>query len=62
MSQIAHAYNPNYSEGRDQENHSSKLAQANSSQDLILKKKPPQKNGWQSGSSSKSTCLASMRP
>jgi hypothetical protein len=34
---VAHAYNPSYSGGRDQENHSSKPAQANSSQDPILK-------------------------
>jgi hypothetical protein len=28
---VAHAYNPSYSRGRDQEDHSSKPAQANSS-------------------------------
>jgi hypothetical protein len=36
----AHAYNPSYSGGRGQEDHSSKLAQANSLQDPILKKSP----------------------
>jgi hypothetical protein len=30
---VAHACNPNYSGGRDQEDHSAKLAQANSLQD-----------------------------
>jgi hypothetical protein len=39
---VAHVYNPRYSEGRDQENHSSKPAQANSSLDAIVKK-PSQK-------------------
>jgi hypothetical protein len=34
----AHAYNPGYSEGRDQKTHCSKPAWANSSQDPILKK------------------------
>jgi hypothetical protein len=33
---VAHAYNPCYSGGKDQEDHSSKPAQANSSQDPIL--------------------------
>jgi hypothetical protein len=32
-----HACNPSYSGGRDQEDHSLKLAQANSSKDPILK-------------------------
>jgi hypothetical protein len=35
---VAHAYNPSYSGGRDQEDLSSKPAQENSSQDLYLKK------------------------
>jgi hypothetical protein len=35
---VAHACNPSYSGGRDQEDQGSKPAQANSSQDLILKK------------------------
>jgi hypothetical protein len=34
---VAHAYNPSYSGGRDQEDHGSKPAQANSAQDPILK-------------------------
>jgi hypothetical protein len=42
---VAHAYNPRYSGGRDQEDHGSKLAWANSSWDPILKKKS-QKKGW----------------
>jgi hypothetical protein len=36
---IAHAYNPCYSGGRDQEDCGSKPVQANSSRDPILKKK-----------------------
>jgi hypothetical protein len=35
---VAHACNPCYSGGRDQEDHCSRAAQANSSQDPILKK------------------------
>jgi hypothetical protein len=35
---VAHTYNPSYSGGRDQENHSSKPARANSSRDPFLKK------------------------
>jgi hypothetical protein len=35
---VAHAYNPSYSEGRDQKDGSSKSVWANSSQDTILKK------------------------
>jgi hypothetical protein len=35
---VAHTYNPNYSGGRDQEDHGQKTAHANSSQDPILKK------------------------
>jgi hypothetical protein len=34
---VAHTCNPSYSGGRDQEDHSSKPAQANSSQDPISK-------------------------
>jgi hypothetical protein len=34
---VAHVCNPSYSVGRDQEDHSSKPAQANSLQDSILK-------------------------
>jgi hypothetical protein len=33
---VANPYNPSYSGGRDQEDHSSKPAQANSSRDTIL--------------------------
>jgi hypothetical protein len=35
---VAHAYNPSYSEGRDQEDWGSKPTQANSSRGPILKK------------------------
>jgi hypothetical protein len=35
---VAHACNPSYLEGRDQEDHGSKPARAKSSQDPILKK------------------------
>jgi hypothetical protein len=35
---VAHACNPSYSGGRDQKDHGLKPAQANSSQDPILKK------------------------
>jgi hypothetical protein len=46
---LAHTCNPSYSGGRDQEAHGSLLAQANSSQDPILKKLITKK-GWWSGS------------
>jgi hypothetical protein len=46
---VAHACNPSYSEGRDQEDHSSKPAWPNTSRDPIWKKKS-QKKGWWSGS------------
>jgi hypothetical protein len=41
---VAHIYNPSYSGGKDQEDHSSKLAQGNNSQDLISEK-PNTKKG-----------------
>jgi hypothetical protein len=55
---VAHACNPGYSEGRDQEDGSSKPAQANSLKDLILKKpitwgikkKKITEKGWWNGS------------
>jgi hypothetical protein len=37
---VAHACDPSYSGGRDQEDHGLKPAQGNSSQDPILKKNP----------------------
>jgi hypothetical protein len=46
---LAHACNPNYSGGRDQEDHILKPARANSSQDPISKILNPKK-GWWSGS------------
>jgi hypothetical protein len=45
----AHAYNPSYSGGRDQEDHGSKPVQANSSMRPYLEK-PFTKTGWWSGS------------
>jgi hypothetical protein len=47
--QVVHTYNPSYSGGRDQEDHSSKPARANSSWDPISKL-PITKKGWQSSS------------
>jgi hypothetical protein len=47
---VAHACNPNNSGGSDQEDHGSKPAWANSSQDPISKKKNIAKKGWWSGS------------
>jgi hypothetical protein len=46
---MAHACNPSYSGGRDQEDHGSKPVWANSSQDPILKK-PITRKGWWSDS------------
>jgi hypothetical protein len=40
---VAHTYNSSYSGGRDQEDHGSKPAQANSSQDPSSKKYPHKK-------------------
>jgi hypothetical protein len=40
---VAHAYNHNYSGGRDQEDQGSKPAQANSVQEPISKKPIPKK-------------------
>jgi hypothetical protein len=40
---VAHTYNSSYSGGRDQDDHSSKPAEANRSPDTILKKNPSQK-------------------
>jgi hypothetical protein len=40
---VARVCNPNYSGGRDQEDHGGKPAQANSSQDPISNKNPSQK-------------------
>jgi hypothetical protein len=48
--QVAHTCNPNYSRGRDQDDCSSKSAQANSLWDPILKKKIITKMRWWSGS------------
>jgi hypothetical protein len=40
---VAHTYNPSYSGGRDQEDHGSKPACKNNSQDPMSKNTPPQK-------------------
>jgi hypothetical protein len=49
QAQVAHAYHPSYSGGRDREDNGSKPAWANSSPDPILRK-PIEKKGWQSDS------------
>jgi hypothetical protein len=46
---VAHACNPSYSGGRDQEARGSKPAQANNSRDPISKK-PVTRKDWWSGS------------
>jgi hypothetical protein len=46
---VAHAYNPSYSGGRDQEDHGSKLGRANSSRDPISKKTFTKKRGRADG-------------
>jgi hypothetical protein len=48
----AHAYNPSYSASRDQKDHGSKPAGANSSGDPISKTSS-QKKGWWNGSKCK---------
>jgi hypothetical protein len=47
---VAHACNPSYSRGRDQEDHGLKLARENSSSNPILKIHNA-KMGWRCGSS-----------
>jgi hypothetical protein len=49
---VVHACNPCYSGDRDEEDHSSKPASANSSQDSVLKK-PITKNCWRRGKKKK---------
>jgi hypothetical protein len=48
---VAHACNPTYSGGRDQEDHGSKPVQASSSQDPVSTK-PIKKRGWWSSNPS----------
>jgi hypothetical protein len=43
---VAHAYNPSYLEGRDQEDLGSRPAQANSLRDPILRKPITKKDWW----------------
>jgi hypothetical protein len=43
---VAHICNPSYSGGRDQEDHSSKPARANSSQDSNSKNLSQEKGWW----------------
>jgi hypothetical protein len=43
---VAHACNPSYLGGRDQDDHGWKPAQANSSRDPISKNKPFTREGW----------------
>jgi hypothetical protein len=43
---VTHTYNPSYSRGRDQEDHGSKPARANSLQDAISKKSHHKKSWW----------------
>jgi hypothetical protein len=57
-----HTCNPNYSGGRDQEDHSSKPAWANSSPDPIPKKSITHTQRAGKSAGSKSACLASVRP
>jgi hypothetical protein len=58
---VAHAYNPSYSGGRDQEDHGSKPTIGKQLVKPYLKE-THHKKGWQSDRSSKSTSLASVRP
>jgi hypothetical protein len=46
---VAHSCNPSFSGDRDQEDHGSKPAQANSSQDPILTKKKKKKSQRRAG-------------
>jgi hypothetical protein len=59
---VAHAYNPSYSGGRDQEDHCSlKPAQANSSRDPISKNPfTKKKKGWWSTAKKKKKEIVSM--
>jgi hypothetical protein len=58
---VAHACNPSYSGGRDQEDTIQNQPQENSSQDPLLRKHNA-KQSWWSSSSSKSACLTSIKP
>jgi hypothetical protein len=43
---VAHAYNPSYSEGRDQDDHGSKPTQANSFCKTLSQKTLHKNRGW----------------
>jgi hypothetical protein len=58
---VVHTYNPSYSGGRDQEDHSLKPVQANSSWDPISKESISKK-GWWSGSRSRPWVQAPVLP
>jgi hypothetical protein len=58
---VVHACNPSYSGGIDQEDPSSKPAQANSSGDAVLKI-PNAKKGWRSGFSNRACEALSSTP
>jgi hypothetical protein len=58
---VAHTYNPAYTGSRNQEDHSSKPARANS-RTLTQEKNITQKKGLSEWLMCYSTCLASMKP
>jgi hypothetical protein len=58
---VAHTCNPSYSGGRDQEDYSSKPAQANNSWECISKI-PMRKMGWQNGSSGRAPAWQAWGP
>jgi hypothetical protein len=58
---VAHAYKPSYFGGRDQEDHGSMPAQANSSRESTLKK-PFTNKGWWSGSRSRPLVQTPVSP
>jgi hypothetical protein len=61
LAPVAHACNPNYLGGRDQEEHGPKPDQVKSSWDPISKILNTKNGGLQNGSSSKNTCLAHVK-
>jgi hypothetical protein len=57
---VAHTCNPSYSGGRDQEDHGSKTAQADSSQDLISKKPSQKKRRGREKKQTYRACMLSV--